>query len=650
MNAQLNQISYPPFLPDNQTLLEEYKIYCGKLDLLPRSCRDRIRAAKKFLQSIEDLKYWCSLSIDEKIKSSGCIANVFINFLIIKKYYRPDYDYLFGQSIHTLSSELFKTSSIGRLLEFKECAIKLKFGEYHESLIPKVLLRVMAHTGKEIDELVPGDFEDFRNAIDIKEKLRREIKEHYRFSINAVQVILYHMGILKELPIHQAANKTIPYSDKLSFIKSDSIRNCMLAYLEKIRSTHKKSTVSGYALSFYHFMKFLQEHDPAVNEINQLSRQKHIEPWLIWVSNYKKLTKTGEEEISMEHKKNLIVNLKSFFYDIMEWEWVEAPTKLLVFGSDIPKIPRLLPRYIPQDQEKSFLCAVNQIKNTFARYGILIMRNTGIRISELLDLEMDCIHQVKGKGYWLKVPLGKLNTERMVPITEEIVEMFDEIVKIRGSQRAITNPKTGRLTDFLFVNRGKRIGRDAIDNGIKNAVLISGLIDATGNPVRITSHRLRHTYATSLINAGMSIQSLMKILGHVSSAMTLRYAHIFNESVRDEYIKALDILKPKYSQGIFNVENKNSINWMEIKKPLIKTRLANGYCIRTLDQGICKHANVCESCGNFQTGSAFGDIIKSQITEEKAILNDACKYQLESEILRHKNIIKSLEKLLDRIK
>lgn len=126
----------------------------------------------------------------------------------------------------------------------------------------------------------------------------------------------------------------------------------------------------------------------------------------------------------------------------------------------------------------------------------------------------------------------------------------------------------------------------------------------------------------------------MRILGHVSSTMTLRYAHIFNESVRDEYTKALDILKPKYSPGIFNVENKNSINWMDIKKSLIKTRLANGYCIRTLDQGICKHANVCESCGNFQTDRSFEDIIENQVAEEKVILNDACKYQLEFEISR----------------
>lgn len=89
---------------------------------------------------------------------------------------------------------------------------------------------------------------------------------------------------------------------------------------------------------------------------------------------------------------------------------------------------------------------------------------------------------------------------------------------------------------------------------------------------------------------------------------------------------------------------------MDIRKPLIKTRLANGYCIRTLDQGICKHANVCESCGNFQTGSAFENTIKNQVEEERIILNDACKYQLESEILRHQHIIRSLEKLLDRIK
>jgi len=47
-------------------------------------------------------------------------------------------------------------------------------------------------------------------------------------------------------------------------------------------------------------------------------------------------------------------------------------------------------------------------------------------------------------------------------------------------------------------------------------------------------HQIRHTYATALINAGVSLQALMALLGHVSSRMSLRYAHLFDHTVRTE--------------------------------------------------------------------------------------------------------------------
>lgn len=48
----------------------------------------------------------------------------------------------------------------------------------------------------------------------------------------------------------------------------------------------------------------------------------------------------------------------------------------------------------------------------------------------------------------------------------------------------------------------------------------------------VTPHQLRHTYATALVNAGVSLQALMAILGHVSAEMSLRYGHLFDTTVR----------------------------------------------------------------------------------------------------------------------
>jgi len=59
----------------------------------------------------------------------------------------------------------------------------------------------------------------------------------------------------------------------------------------------------------------------------------------------------------------------------------------------------------------------------------------------------------------------------------------------------------------------------------------------------VTSHQLRHTYATALVNAGVSLQALMALLGHSSAEISLRYGRLFDATVRQEYERALDLAK-----------------------------------------------------------------------------------------------------------
>jgi integrase len=66
------------------------------------------------------------------------------------------------------------------------------------------------------------------------------------------------------------------------------------------------------------------------------------------------------------------------------------------------------------------------------------------------------------------------------------------------------------------------------------------------DPVRVTSHRLRHTYATEMLSAGMSLPGVMRLLGHRDHHMTLRYTAITPETVSSEYDAALAQLATKY--------------------------------------------------------------------------------------------------------
>jgi integrase len=74
-----------------------------------------------------------------------------------------------------------------------------------------------------------------------------------------------------------------------------------------------------------------------------------------------------------------------------------------------------------------------------------------LRIGELVDLEPDCVYEIPSQGAWLKVPLGKLDSERMVPLDEEAVALIDRIVAHRSPDRPIPHPRTARPTEFLLI-------------------------------------------------------------------------------------------------------------------------------------------------------------------------------------------------------
>lgn len=110
---------------------------------------------------------------------------------------------------------------------------------------------------------------------------------------------------------------------------------------------------------------------------------------------------------------------------------------------------------------------------------------------------MDAVIDIPGAGSWLKVPLGKLDTERMVPIDPDILTLLDRITTTRSPGRPIPHPRTGRPADFLFTAHGRRLGQNGLRRELNRAATVAGL-------PHITPHQLRHTYATALINAGVS--------------------------------------------------------------------------------------------------------------------------------------------------
>ena len=72
-----------------------------------------------------------------------------------------------------------------------------------------------------------------------------------------------------------------------------------------------------------------------------------------------------------------------------------------------------------------------------------MLRGAGLRVGELLDLELGGVLDYGATGTWLRVPLGKLATERIVPLSTATVAALDDWVGLRGTHRPFPHPRTG---------------------------------------------------------------------------------------------------------------------------------------------------------------------------------------------------------------
>jgi integrase-like protein len=211
-------------------------------------------------------------------------------------------------------------------------------------------------------------------------------------------------------------------------------------------------------------------------------------------------------------------------------------------------------------------------------------------------------------------------------------------------------PRTGRPTDFLFTLRGARVGASRIRRGLDTAAA-AGLTGHDGRPLRITPHQLRHTYATQLVNAGMSLQALMALLGHVTPEMTLRYAHLANTTVRGAYDAAMAKIRSRQQLPLLVAGRPavpDRVQWLHAE--MLKTRVAHGYCSRHLAADACPYANICEQCDNYTTSLEFLPQLQAQLADEIALRDDAQARGWDSEVARHARVIASLQRHLDRLR
>lgn len=303
-----------------------------------------------------------------------------------------------------------------------------------------------------------------------------------------------------------------------------------LSYHETIKA-HSPRTVDEYFLDLRNFFRYLKQlRDPVLrqipfDQIDILDVDLGLIKTVTLSDIYGYMTYLSRDRVAHQNSENSnkglnaasrarkLATIRSFFNYLCNKVHLleENPCKDI----DSPKQMKSLPRYLTLQDSLSLLDSIGgkHMERDFCI--ITLFLNCGLRISELIGLNLSDIHDDA-----LRV-LGKGNKVRIVYLNDACKDALARYLAVR-------RPISGKDQDALFLSeRNQRISRAMVHTLVKNHLARAGL-DST----QYSSHKLRHTAATLMLQNGVDVKAVQEVLGHEHLNTTEIYTHIDNESLR----------------------------------------------------------------------------------------------------------------------
>jgi len=227
----------------------------------------------------------------------------------------------------------------------------------------------------------------------------------------------------------------------------------------------------------------------------------------------------NELGINNTSQARIISGLKAFYhYLLMEDIITINPIELL----ESPRVTRKIPDTLDVTEIDLMLATLDLSKDEATRNHAIIetMFSCGLRVSEVINLKITDIYE---KDEFIRI-VGKGNKERLVPISERAIKEINIYVNSIRNKLKIEKD----CNDIIFLNRrGKKLSRVYIFLVIKEMALKAGI------KKNISPHTLRHSFATSLVEAGADLRSVQQMLGHESITTTEIYTHISKDYLHE---------------------------------------------------------------------------------------------------------------------
>ena len=545
--------------------------------------------ARAFLLRVGGATGWSRLSIEEQWRISQARESAVVMWMIAAGHVRPRPEFLVRgyQPIGKVSAWVHREFHE----RFMETAAAIGFSPKAAELQWWATAKIAAVAGVAPDKLTRAKF-DTASAKLADATLRvgpPSARRCLSTRLYGAEATLYHAGVIDGAPRKRAPNQAAVRQQEWASVPA-RLAETLQGYVEQMRVTLRPGSMPHIERTLREFALWLRDETPEVKAVRDL-RRSHIERYKRHVAQKPNLRggRLSKRTIAGE-----LSTLRICLERLAEWDGEDAPARTLMFPGDVPKLDDPLPRFIDDGAAKKLIQAARATDDPFARLAVEFLARTGLRRGEFLDLKIDSVVQI-GSAYWLHVPLGKLRTDRYIPLHPQLKELLDEWVARRPA--SLREP-------WLFMDHGRRLGPESVRKAVQKVAREAGLES-------VTPHQLRHTLATQAINRGMSLEAIAALLGHKSMRMTMVYAKISNRTVADEYFKVSEQVEALYDAPKQLPAEAEGSEMRKLRSEMHRRMLGNGYCARPVGLD-CHFESICESCTYFQTTLEFRPILERQ--------------------------------------
>src|SRR5690625_530970 len=353
------------------------------------------------------------------------------------------------------------------------------------------------------------------------------------------------------------------------------------------------ATHNRYNYTFQRFFKFISQYGNELNTFEDLTHQSS-QMYLYYLKQQDISNSTMV--ISLSALKWLVLHGQHFEYD-------GFPIKQVFDGDEYKAVKTedmLKTKYISDDIMRQIETALKKEENIMLKSLIEIGIDTGIRLSEALDLSKGCLTEdFTGKPV-LHVISKKNDTERFIPVSRRVKKAVRTLEELSKEGREETS--SDNLTIY-WLSRGRPKRYDRLIQSIfrpqlKSFVKRHNIVNPDGSLYALSYHAFRHTLGTEMLNKGMTPTEIADYLGHESLHSTAGYAKFKNPTVQKEY-KKLGFIGMIVEEISEDGLDKADLSEEKIKK----AALPDGACSKLIDNkgNICANFNMCIICPKFIT-------------------------------------------------